>query len=101
MKFTKMFQISKKNGIFPRSDKLDQGQKEKKQTVSRGVYKDVEVEDAGGHNFFTQSKTQHLEQYVTFRFCYRAATQLGFFSLRLLKLGNSPTALVDKTLTLL
>ena len=40
-----------------RSEKLDRGQKWKEQTASRGVYKDVEVEDVDGRNFFTQSKT--------------------------------------------
>ena len=38
-------------------DKPDRGQKGKEQTVSRGVYKDVEGEDPGGHNFSTQRKT--------------------------------------------
>ena len=57
MKFPKIIQRSKKNGIFPRSDKLDRGQKRKEQTASRGVYKDVEVEDAEGGNYSTKSKT--------------------------------------------
>ncbi|KAF3511416.1 hypothetical protein F2Q69_00006580 [Brassica cretica] len=41
----------RKNGIFLQSHKLDRGQKGKEQTASRGVYKDVEVEDAGGQFF--------------------------------------------------
>ena len=36
---------------------LTEGRKGKEKTASRGVYKDVEAEDAGGRNFSTQSKT--------------------------------------------
>ena len=41
----------RKYEIFPRSDKLDRGHKGKS-TASRGVYKEVVVEDAEGRNFF-------------------------------------------------
>ncbi|KAF2557428.1 hypothetical protein F2Q68_00016790 [Brassica cretica] len=41
---------------------LTEGRKGKEKTASRGVYKNVEVEDAEGDNFSTQSKTLHLEQ---------------------------------------
>ncbi|KAF3585887.1 hypothetical protein F2Q69_00030634 [Brassica cretica] len=41
---------------------LTEGRKGKEKTTSRGVYKNVEVEDAEGDSFSTQSKTLHLEQ---------------------------------------
>ena len=34
-----------------------EGRKENSKPPLGGVYKDVEVEDAGGHNFSTHSKT--------------------------------------------
>ena len=51
MKFPKINTKIKENGIFPRSDKLNRGKKGKEQTASREVYKDDEVEDAGGQFF--------------------------------------------------
>ena len=41
----------RKNGIFPRSDKPDRGQKGKRQTALEGVYKRIEVEGAGGRKY--------------------------------------------------
>ena len=78
------------------------GRKGKNKTASRGVYKDIEVEEAEGRNFSTQNKSLALREFRHFSvFCYRAATQLDFCSLRLLQLGISPTALVAEALTLL
>ena len=62
----------------------------------------MEVEDAEGHNFSTQSKSLELRTFRQFfGFFYRAATPLGFCSLRLLELGILPKALVAEALTLL
>ena len=47
---------------FPKINVKIEGRKGKEQTASSGVYKNVEVEDAEGDNFSTQSKTLHLEQ---------------------------------------
>ncbi|KAF2573500.1 hypothetical protein F2Q70_00002675 [Brassica cretica] len=54
-----------------------------------------------GAQFFYSEQNLALRTFRQFSvFCYRAATQLGFRSLRLLELGISPTALVAKALTL-
>ena len=68
---------------FREATNSTEGRKTKSKTASWRGYKDVEVGGTKGRRFSIQSNTWHLEQFRhTFRFCYRAATQLGFQVIR-------------------
>ena len=75
--FQGYIQRSKKNKIFPRSDKVDQGQKGKRKTALEGVYKGIEAEGAKGHkNYYSEQYLERFRQLSVF--VTRAAPQLGF-----------------------